>query len=411
MSPPDDEPRPGGAPEYKVYGSRRADGERDGGGGSPEYKVYRSGRGFSSLLGRADLGGLLERKRKPWRRRRGPGTTKPRWRRWGKWVAIAVVGWLLISFAVFALSAQLQSGKLDNNAASVLGGGPFMFASPQTVLVVGTDARPPGTKEPGAAMSPKCYGQQAVGSAPSSDCQGHPTDTMMLIRAGGGVFRKLSIPRDSLADIPGYAPQKINAAYALGGAQLTVKTVEAFLGVHIDHIVIVDFKGFEDFINAIGGVTVNVPEQVCSEISGGTKNGGFTLNLSKGQHSMNGIEALSYARTRKNSCDPAYNDINREQAQQAVIAGIKGQLTDPLRLPYNFVMGPVIGWDAPRAFVSDMGAWTMPQLLLSAAIGGTSGGDGVCKARDSGCNLGGPNFEIIVPKQERQRAAGKLLHG
>ena len=49
-----------------------------------------------------------------------------------------------------------------------------------------------------------------------------------------------------------------------------------------------------------------------------------------------------------------------------MINGIKDRLTDPLRLPYNFIKGPIIGWDAPKAFVSDMGFFTMPQLVLAA---------------------------------------------
>ena len=61
-----------------------------------------------------------------------------------------------------------------------------------------------------------------------------------------------------------------------------------------------------------------------------------------------------------------------------MINGIKGRLTDPLRLPYNFIKGPIIGWDAPKAFVSDMGFLTMPQLVLSAAIGGSGPTDVLC---------------------------------
>jgi LCP family protein required for cell wall assembly len=259
-------------------------------------------------------------------------------------------------------------------------------------------------------MTPRCYAQQASGAAPSRDCPGQGTDTMMLIRAGGGVFRELSIPRDSLAQIRAYPAQKINAAYAYGGAKLAIETVQGFLGIHVDHVVIVDFKGFEDFIDAIGGVTVDVPERICSQISGGAANGGFTLNLLKGQHTLNGVQALAYARTRHNSCDPAYTDINREQAQRAVIAAIKSRLTDPLRLPYNFLLGPIIGWDAPRAFVSDMGAFTMPQLVLATTVGGDSG-NGLCRSANSGCNLNGPSYEIIVPASERQRSANWLLHG
>ena len=71
-----------------------------------------------------------------------------------------------------------------------------------------------------------------------------------------------------------------------------------------------------------------------------------------------------------------------------MITGIKERLTDPLRLPYNFIMGPIIGWDAPKAFVSDMGFLTMPQLVLSAAIGGNSPAKVLCAGANSACNFG-----------------------
>jgi hypothetical protein len=135
---------------------------------------------------------------------------------------------------------------------------------------------------------------------------------------------------------------------------------------------------------------------------------------------LNGADALAYARVREPSPCPGsapsafskgYSDVNRAEAQQAVIAGIKDRLTDPLRAPYNFIHGPIIGWEAPKAFVSDMGFFTMPQLVLAAAIGGNSKTDVLC----SGPNLGGcgagPLGSIDVPSSERQRAVNKLLHG
>ena len=76
----------------------------------------------------------------------------------------------------------------------------------------------------------------------------------MLVRAGRFAFRKLSIPRDTFASIPGHDAQKINAAYAFGGAKLEVQTVEQFLGIDVDQVAVVDFDGFRDFIDAIGGV-------------------------------------------------------------------------------------------------------------------------------------------------------------
>jgi LCP family protein required for cell wall assembly len=243
----------------------------------------------------------------------------------------------------------------------------------------------------------------------------------MLIRAGGGVFRKLSIPRDSFAEIPGQSPQKINAAYAFGGAALEIKTVEQFLGIKVDHVAIVDFTGFEKLIDAVGGVEVNVPHELCAQISGGAGHGqgGITLRLHAGMNTLDGQKALAYARVREPSECPGsgrsaytlgYNDLDRAKAQQAVISGIKSRLTDPLRLPYNFVMGPIIGWDAPKAFVSDMGFFTMPQLVLAAAIGGSSPPNVLCAGARTECTPG-PEGSIDVPESERRRAVKRLLNG
>src|SRR3954447_22339616 len=207
--------------------------------GPPEYKVYRSRKGRLSGLRSPDLSGLRERTpRAPkwWRRDKEPKperTGPPR--RWTaqrvlKWVGIAALGWILLSFLAFAGSAQLQSFKLSGEAKDILHGNPLLLPSAQTILVLGTDARPPDTKEPGAAPSQKCFDQQADGDAPHDGCEvgQFRADTLMLIRAGGGTFRKLSLPRDTFAEIPGNAPTKINAAFAFGGAALQIKTIEQF---------------------------------------------------------------------------------------------------------------------------------------------------------------------------------------
>ncbi|HVC08200.1 MAG TPA: LCP family protein [Solirubrobacterales bacterium] len=346
-----------------------------------------------------------------------------------KWVALAALGWIVLSFLAFAVSAQIQSAKLSGEADSALHGNPFLLPSAQTILVIGTDARPTGSKEPGpagggAAPSQQCFEQQASGAAPHGSCSAGQfrSDTLMLIRAGGGAFRKLSIPRDSLAQIPGLEAPKINAAYSYGGAALTIKTVEKFLGIKIDHLAIVDFTGFEKLIDTIGGVEVNVPHELCAQISGGAGHGqgGLTLHLNAGENTLDGQQALAYSRVREPSECPGpgksaytlgYNDFNREQAQQAVISGIKERLTDPLRLPYNFIMGPIIGWDAPQAFVSDMGFFTMPQLVLAAAIGGNSTAQVLCAGANSGCNENGPGGSVEVPRSVRRKAVKRFLNG
>jgi LCP family protein required for cell wall assembly len=401
--------------------------------GPPEYKVYRSRKGRLSGLRSPDLSGLRERTpRAPkwWRRDKEPKPerTEPP-RRWTAkrvlmWVGIAALGWIVLSFLAFAVSAQLQSFKLSGEAKDALHGNPFLLPSAQTILVLGTDARPPDTKEPNAPHSQKCFEQQSHGDAPHDGCEAgeYRADTLMLIRAGGGAFRKLSIPRDSYAEIPGQSPQKINAAFSFGGAKAQIEAVENFLNIQVDHVAIVDFTGFEDLINAVGGVKVDVPNKLCADISGGAGGGqgGVTLRLHKGENTLDGEKALAYSRVREPSECPGpgksayslgYNDFDRAQAQQRVINGIKGRLTDPLRLPYNFIHGPMIGWDAPKAFVSDMGFLTMPQLILSAAIGGSAPTDVLCAGAHSGCELDGPEGSVVVPEATRRRAVHHLLNG
>jgi LCP family protein required for cell wall assembly len=400
--------------------------------GPPEYKVYRSRKGRLSGLRSPDLSGLRERTpRAPrwWRRDKGPKPEREgpprRWtvKRALKWVGFAALGWILLSFLAFAVSAQLQSFKLSSEAKDALHGNPFLLPSAQTILVLGTDARPPNTKGTGAP-SQKCFEQQARGDAPHNGCEDGQfrADTLMLIRAGGGAFRKLSIPRDSYAEIPGQPPQKINAAYAYGGAKAEIEAVEGFLGIQVDHVAIVDFTGFEKLIDAVGGVEVNVPHKLCADISGGAGGGqgGVSLRLAKGENTLDGEKALAYSRVREPSECPGpgksaysfgYSDFQRAQAQQRVINGIKDRLTDPLRLPYNFIHGPIIGWDAPKAFVSDMGFLTMPQLILSAAIGGSAPTDVLCAGAHSGCSLDGPGGSVEVPEATRRRAVHQLLNG
>ena len=244
----------------------------------------------------------------------------------------------------------------------------------------------------------------------------------MLIRAGGGAFRKLSIPRDSYAEIPGQTRRKSMPPSPSAAPRLQIKTVENFLNIQVDHVAIVDFTGFEDLIDAVGGVKVNVPHKLCADISGGAGGGqgGVTLRLHKGENTLDGEKALAYSRVREPSECPGpgksayslgYNDFQRAQAQQGVINGIKDRLTDPLRLPYNFIHGPIIGWDAPKAFVSDMGFLTMPQLILSAAIGGSAPTDVLCAGAHSGCDLEGPEGSVEVPESTRRRAVHRLLDG
>ena len=378
----------------------------------PDYTVYKSRRRFSDAIKKPDITGLRDRLGRGKDDSQDPpgapgtpgeGPERPLWQRGLRWLAIAVGAWILLSFLAFAISAQIQKSKLVDGVGDTLGGNPFMLASPQTILVLGTDVRSGAFAGPEEAEPKDCI--EAIGSGRPKDasCKNAPfrSDTLMLIRAGAGSFRKLSIPRDTLAEIPGQGPQKINSAYASGGAKLAVRTVEGLLGIDVDQVAIIDFDGFRSFIDTIGGIDVDLPGPVCSSLS----DGAFNLNLDKGENHLDGFQAITLARTRSSTCGSgqfAGTDVERAQFQQLIIEGIKGKLTSPTSLPMNLLKGPIIGWNAPRAMVSSMGALTMPQLVLSAAIGG--GGTDVLTP--SGTTGSG---NLVVSEQECRRAAEELL--
>ena len=375
----------------------------------PEYTVYKSRRRLGDIVRKPDLSRLTDRLRGRGTERErepkpvSPPDERPWWRRALKWAGIAAFGWVLLSYVAFAVSAQIQKSKLADGVADTLDGNPFMLVSPQTILVLGTDVRSGAFAGPDEAEPKKCIEAVVSGRPKDRSCKNAPfrSDTIMLIQAGRGTFRKLSIPRDTLAEIPGQGPQKINSAYASGGAKLAVRTVEGLLGLDIDQVAIIDFDGFRRFIDTIGGIDVDLPTDVCSEVSGGA----FKLDLEEGENHLDGFQAITLARTRTNTCGSGEfsgSDVERAQFQQLILDGIKGKLTSITSLPMNFIKGPLIGWNAPKAMVSSMGFFTMPQLVISAAIVG--GGTDVLEP--SGTTAAG---DLVVSPEECERAAERLL--
>ncbi len=271
-----------------------------------------------------------------------------------KYLLILIVGWLVLSLALFIISAQNQQGNLPQSAVAALTPGGNMLTSTDTILILGTDQRPrtgPGSKEPGSNYNDA----------------GSRSDTIMLWRIGGGTSRRLSIPRDTVASIPGQGDTKINAAYAFGGPALAIKTVERFTGIPINHVIVVNLAAFPQFIDAIGGIDVTTG-RVCSDISGGTKNGGFSLYLSPGAHHLDGLQALTYARTRDNKCNPAESDLTRVQHQQEILNAIKGKLFSP----WTFFRLPFASWAAPKVLRTDMGGPTLLTLFMASELGGSA---------------------------------------
>ncbi len=335
---------------YRVYGPEE-----------PPYKRYRARpRGLKALLrGEEEIGvpggpgreppvGPEPGEHPPWRERITPRAVI-------KWLVIAIVSWVLLSLVLFMISSYTRAGNgLISKAQSQLSSGGPMLTSANTILVLGLDNRPtsgPGSKEPGSN-----YNEANAA-----------TDSIMLWRLGGGVSRRLSIPRDTLVDIPGLGMSKINAAWAYGGPALALKTIKQFTGLQINHVLVVDLGNFPKFIDDIGGVDVRTGK-VCSTISGGAANGGFTLNLSAGVHHLSGEQALLLARTRENPCNPASNDLTREAVQQQILNSIKSQLLSF----HTFLNLPWASWDAPGVVQTDMGGLTLMQMFIASEIGGSA---------------------------------------
>lgn len=260
-----------------------------------------------------------------------------------------IIGWLVLSLLLFLVSSHLERTPLPGNVAGVLDPAGFPLTSANNILVLGSDRRPKNSKEPGAETTG--YGR---------------SDTIMLIRTGGGHAARLSIPRDTVVEIPGHGLQKINAAHAFGGPAESVSVIEHWLGIPINHVVEVNFENFPALIDAMGGVTYT-GGCIISYLDGGFSRGGFTLRLSAGTHHLDGKEALALSRTRENACAPNETDIQREEHQQALFTDMKDQL---LSLS-SFLRLPWIAWHAPPAIISDMSGTELLGMFTALALSGT----------------------------------------
>ena len=133
----------------------------------------------------------------------------------------------------------------------------------------------------------------------------------------------LSIPRDTRVKIKGHGYDKINAAYAYGGERLTQSTVEDFLGVNMDHYIIVNVKAFQRIIDALGGVDIDVEKRMYYE-DPWDDDGGLLIDLRPGLQHMDGKTAVTYVRYRDEE-----GDIGRIKRQQAFMKACMDKVTSP----------------------------------------------------------------------------------
>jgi LCP family protein required for cell wall assembly len=260
-----------------------------------------------------------------------------------------IAGWLALSLVLFLLSSHFERTSPPADVTSVLDSAGWPLTSANNILVLGSDRRQKRSKEPGANTS-----------GPSR------SDSIMLIRTGGGHAARLSIPRDTIVEIPGHGEQKINAAYAFGGPKLAISVIKGYLGVPINHVVEVNFENLPQLVDAMGGVDYS-GDCLIARIDGGSSNGGYTLRLRKGTHHIDGKAALAVARARKNLCRPNETDLQRAEHQQALFTAIKGRVLSVS----SFFRLPWIAWNAPPAIVSDMSGPTLLSMFAALTVSGT----------------------------------------
>jgi len=298
-----------------------------------------------------------------------------------------VLGWLLLSLALFLISSHIERTAPPSDVAAALDSAGYPLTSATNILVLGSDRRQRNSKEPGAETTG--FGR---------------SDTIMLIRTGAGHAARLSIPRDTVIEIPGHGLQKINAAHEYGGPAESISVIKHWLGIPINHLVEVNFENFPQLIDAMGGVTYT-GGCIVSLLDGGFSQGGYTLRLSAGTHHLNGEQALALARTRKNLCAPNETDIQREEHQQALFNDMKSQI---LSVGSLFRL-PLIAWNAPPAIISDMSGESLLGMFAALAIGGTP----PTRVLEPSGEITLPSGEVglTVSESERKAAVARFMSG
>jgi LCP family protein required for cell wall assembly len=241
------------------------------------------------------------------------------------WVKRLIVVFLVFAnVAVFAVYWTLRSAQdaFRDNATQLeevvpeLTLRPTESADPLVFLVIGSDTRD---------------GLDSLQNFGESD--GARGDVIMLIKLypGDGHVQILSLPRDLLVEIPGKGTDRINAAYAVGGAPLMVRTVKQVTGLPVHHYIEVDFVGFQSLVDDIGGVYLDFPYPARDANSG--------LSVDAGYQLLDGSQALAYARSRhyQELRDGDWvavdaDDIGRTGRQQNLILAILGAVKTPSSL-------------------------------------------------------------------------------
>ncbi|MBC7644651.1 MAG: LCP family protein, partial [Thermoleophilia bacterium] len=213
-------------------------------------------------------------------------------------VILGAVVWSGVAYWSFRGAVKDSNDRVPDKVMRALSpaNGPIM-TTPINILVLGSDTR----------------GKGDTGRS----------DSMILMRVDIPRRRvaMLSIPRDLRVPIKGYGDEKVNAAYSLGGPALTIDTLHSLTGVDINHYAEINFRGFRQLINAVGGIYLVNPHAIRSN-----KFDGQVWRFKKGELHLNGRRALAYSRVRENLLNPNDSDFTRGARQQQVIDSVVHKL-------------------------------------------------------------------------------------
>ena len=233
------------------------------------------------------------------------------------------------------------------------------------------------------------------------------TDSLMLLTMDpvsrtAGI---LSIPRDLWVNIPGFDYGKINTAYYLGelydlsggGPGLAIQTVEGLLGIDINYYARLDFSAFENFIDEIGGIDVDVPYELSVDPVGPHN----TVTLAQGIQHLDGPTALAYARNR----ETFGADFDRADRQQQVVLAIRDQILDLGTLPTLIANAPTIYNNLRNGIHSNLNlketislAWTAAQIPKENTSRGIIGPNEVT------ISVSPDGMDILLPDMDAVRA-------
>lgn len=307
-------------------------------------------------------------------------------------VALGLV-WMAIAFLSFRSAVNERNDALPDNVRAALApaDGPALAASHVTLLV-GSDTS---------------AHRRGVGEV---DTHGR-ADTLMLLRVHvpSRTVSMLSIPRDLLVEIPEYGQERINAAYSNGGLPLAIRTVRSVTGIDVNHVAQIDFDGFKELIDALGGVEIDNPHLVESGTCDDCNFDGRHWRFRAGKQTLNGRDALAYARIRKVSDETIAanqqeaNELGRATRQQRVIDAIVQEVVslDSVRRPR----------DVPRAVVQPLITDISASQMLAFGFGKWwSKGENSLR-----CRLGGDadyhDGEAVLIPNEENRAVVRMFLG